>query len=203
MESETTHIDERERARRELVAEWWSEFNIEYLQDLGRFHAEKSGPTRSVSLGQVVLVKQDLASRMSWKKAQVVKLIEGKDKSVRKVELHTMDAENKLIKINRAIDNLYPLELEAGQIAREFIPQKTGGTVSSTGRLLNQGSKGECQINSEQDLTPVTNDSPTEANLMCQDEIPTDLTPGAEETCTTASQTRTEVPSTGDEECPP
>ena len=108
-----------------------------------------------------------------------------------------VDAADKLIKINRAIDSLYPLELEAGHIARKFIPQNTRGTVTSTGRLLYQGSKGECQMNSDQDLTPVTNDSPPKANLMCQAETPTDLTPGAEETSTTASQTRTDVPSTG------
>ena len=56
-----------------------------------------------------------------------------------------------------------------------------------------------CQINSDQDLTFVTNDSPTKANLMCQDKTSTDLTPGVEETSTTASQTRTDVPSTGAE----
>jgi hypothetical protein len=136
---------------------------------------------------------------MSWKMAQVVKLIAGKDKIVRKVELHTEDAGDKLIKINRAIDSLYPLDLEAGHITRQFIPQKTGGTVTSTGRLLNQGSKGECKINSDRDLNPVTNDSPPKANLMCQVETPSDLTPGAEETSTTASQTITDVPSTGAE----
>jgi hypothetical protein len=39
--------------------------------------------------------------------------------------------------------------------------------------------------------------------MMCQVETPKDLTPGAEETGITASQTRTEVPSTGAEELSP
>jgi hypothetical protein len=103
MESETTHIEERERTRGKLVAKWLSEFNVEYLQGLGIFHTEKSGPTRLVSLGKVYLVKQVLASRMSWKMAQVLKLISGKDTIVRKVELRMVDAADKLIKVNRAV----------------------------------------------------------------------------------------------------
>jgi hypothetical protein len=57
-----------------------------------------------------------------------------------------------------------------------------------------------CQINSVQDLTPVTKDS---SDMMCQAETPKDLTPRAEETGITVSQTRTEVPSTGAEELSP
>jgi hypothetical protein len=129
-------LTNRETDRRKLVADWWTEFVLSYLKDLNRFH-QNQAPSKSVKLGQVVLVHQDYVKRINWNVGRVIELIKGRDHLVWKVKLVMVDKKGNTSMVNRPVQNLYPLEVERGIIDADFSkkPSRFGDYVTSSGQI--------------------------------------------------------------------
>jgi hypothetical protein len=134
--ADSLFLTNREAARRKLVADWWTEFVPTYLKDLNRFHQEQI-PSKSVKLGQVVLIHVDYVKRINWNIGRVIELIKGRDHLVRKVKLVMVDSKGKTSIVNRPVQNLYPLEVEPGIIDADFAknPSRFGDHVTSSGQV--------------------------------------------------------------------
>ncbi|EFX65561.1 hypothetical protein DAPPUDRAFT_117187 [Daphnia pulex] len=134
--ADSLFLTNRETARRKLVAEWWTEFVPTYLKDLNRFHQDQT-PSKSVKLGQVVLIHQDYVKRINWNIGRVIELIKGRDHLVRKVKLVMVDSKGKTSIVDRPVQNLYPLEVEPGIIDADFAkkPSRFGDHVTSSGQI--------------------------------------------------------------------
>jgi len=99
-----------ERRRRLTVILWWKRWQREYLEDLKRFHSRgKSNGT--IQVGQAVIIHDANSKRLMWNTGIVTELLPGEDGLVRAVNLRVTG--NRIL--NRAIQCLYPLELQGDQ----------------------------------------------------------------------------------------
>lgn len=134
-------IADREFARRKLVSSWWTSFNQLYLKDVERFHIKSPGTIKSVQVGQVVLVKDDKDKRIDWKLARVTGIKVGHDGISRLADITMLSNNGKIMKTNRAVQMLFPLEAKAGFIDadyRETETHKNSDWVTSWGKILNK-----------------------------------------------------------------
>ncbi|EFX77233.1 hypothetical protein DAPPUDRAFT_106161 [Daphnia pulex] len=104
--------------------------------DLNRFH-QNQAPSKSVKLGQVVLVHQDYVKRINWNVGRVIELIKGRDHLVRKVKLVMVDKKGNTSIVNGPLQNLYPLEVKPGIIDADFAKKRSriGDYVTSSGQI--------------------------------------------------------------------
>lgn len=100
-------LTKRDHDRRAFVLTWWRRWQKDYLGELNQFHAKgKSG--RSPRLGEVVIIHDANAKRITWTTGVVKELIPGRDGKVRSVMVKIPSG--KLL--SRAIQRLYPLEIQ-------------------------------------------------------------------------------------------
>ena len=102
----------KDAERRGLMNEWWEKFHKEYLKQIERFHYKKTKRLKVPEMGQVVIVHQEHKPRSAWVVARIVELIPGRDGHIREVVMINSNQE----RISRAVQHVYPLEAEAGQI---------------------------------------------------------------------------------------
>jgi hypothetical protein len=142
LSSNASHITKRETERRKLVAYWWSEFHAYYLRDLNRNYVATKR-VKPIQLGQVVIAFEANKKRIDWPVGRVTELVKGRDKKVRQVKLLLMK-DGVPVETTRAIQCLYPLEVEAGTIDADFSenPSLFGDYVTSAGELWKQAPMG-------------------------------------------------------------
>jgi hypothetical protein len=104
--------------RRTFVGDCVNRFVKEYLGELTLFHC-KGKPKRPIRIGEVVVVHDANAKRLMWTTGVVKKLFNGRDGRVRSVELKIPSG--KLL--TRAIQSLYPIELQEDQPDQPEAPQ--------------------------------------------------------------------------------
>ena len=75
-----------------LVNEFWTRWRNEYLKSLQR-RSKWQKPKRNLSLGDIVIIKDDNLCRNEWKLAKVVETYPSKDGYVRSVKLLISDSE--------------------------------------------------------------------------------------------------------------
>ena len=76
----------------------------------------KQYPTKSINVGDVVLMEEDNVKRLQWKMGIVQNLISGKDGQVRGVELRTTSHGKPHI-LTRPIQKIYPLEVSNANVS--------------------------------------------------------------------------------------
>ncbi|XP_047122980.1 uncharacterized protein LOC124806270 [Hydra vulgaris] len=92
---------------------FWVRFTSEYLVNLREFHKQGSSKSRSIELGEIVVIHSDI-KRYKWRLGKVVSLITGSDNIVRSAIVKVLT--DKTIKqnyIKRPIEKLYPIEVKS------------------------------------------------------------------------------------------
>ncbi|XP_055947010.1 uncharacterized protein LOC129980655 [Argiope bruennichi] len=98
------------RQQQDLLDTFWKRWSKEYLLELRTFHQVRNvKETPRVRVGDLVLLQEDLRPRQMWKKALVVKLIDGRDGRIRTCILRVKGKE-----ITRPIQLVIPLEVDQG-----------------------------------------------------------------------------------------
>jgi len=101
-----TQLSKNLRYRQRLKEKLRKRFRIQYLGQLFQRNRRKYTAT-SFSVGDIVLVANDLQKRLDWPLARIKELFPGKDSLVRVVKLQTANGE-----LIRPIQRLIPLEVE-------------------------------------------------------------------------------------------
>ncbi|XP_057372195.1 uncharacterized protein LOC130693086 [Daphnia carinata] len=148
--SDRTVVTRRERKRRKLLGIWWENFYKEYVADLERFHCPSPNNTKTVEIGQVVLVHDDNCKRSKWKTGRVAKIYPSSDGKIRRVAVLIADKMKGVgsTPIYRDMKNLFPLELHAGQIddgpsnTAPFPPDRNPPSDSDSDSELDDGPTG-------------------------------------------------------------
>jgi len=126
-QSSKENLVRKERYRRTLLSHIWNQWRNNYLMDLRRFAMQNPRKTRLIKEGDVVLIKDAFQPRLLWKHGIVTKLIQGRDKKVRLVDLKTSKGFT-----NRSIQCLYPTELNCIEESSENTQDIQSSTKSST-----------------------------------------------------------------------
>ncbi|KMQ84824.1 integrase core domain protein [Lasius niger] len=117
-----SHFAKRLCYRHRLKEELRKRFRIQYLGQLARRSKQKK-PTRTVAIGDFVLIGNDLQKRLDWPLAKVEEVFPGKDGHVRIVRLKT--AKGELI---RPIQRLIPLEVDHSNYETQKLLESTKAT---------------------------------------------------------------------------
>ena len=113
---------------RQLADHYWRRFNNEYLTELRERHRQGSNPTRTVEVGEIVVIHAK-NKRNSWRLGKVISLLPGCDGNVRAVTLKVFDGSNNRY-IRRPIEKLYPLEVKAtGTVSSDEIEAASSATI--------------------------------------------------------------------------
>ena len=118
-------VDLRKRAKylKTCKDALWKRWSREYLVALREQHNLKhEGHATPLSKGDVVIIKDDDRNRNKWKLGIIEELIAGRDGIVRVAKLRTGKAT-----LERAIQQLYPLELKCDRAAVESSVQLNPG----------------------------------------------------------------------------
>lgn len=78
----------RDAHRRALLGHWWTRWRQEYLEHVKRFHSPGQ-QTRSIRVGEMILIHDANQKRMAWPTAVVTEVIPGRDKLPRLAVLRT------------------------------------------------------------------------------------------------------------------
>jgi hypothetical protein len=100
------------RIREQWMDHFWKRWRNEYLLQLRSYH-EVRRPGKDcpvLKTGDIVLLQEDMKPRMSWKRARVQELHQGRDGRTRSATLHLPDGS----KICRPIQLVIPLEINQG-----------------------------------------------------------------------------------------
>ena len=84
----------------------------------------------SVSIGDVVLLKDDHTKRIFWKMCKILELFTGKDGSVRAAKVQVADGKSGKKVINRPLKLLVPLEIASACADRNNASAIDAGTDS-------------------------------------------------------------------------
>lgn len=87
----------------------------EYLTSLRETHAHQKGAlnSRAVTVGEVVILKDDTTKKMYWKLAVVEELISGRDGQIRAAVVRIINCDSKPSRIRRSVKHLIPIEVQA------------------------------------------------------------------------------------------
>ena len=100
----------------------WNRWRSDYLSSLREQHQNKPNFTHSkASIGDVVLIHDDIVPRMKWKLGLIVELYKGYDGIVRSAKLKTSSGFT-----NRPISKLYPLEIRSCDLEYETPNSEVG-----------------------------------------------------------------------------
>ena len=143
-ENSTEEEEMRRRAKHVLKCKQaiWKRWMGEYLRAIRERHNLKhGGKARVPKVGEVVLIKDDSKNRGKWSVGIVAELYQGRDGVVRGAKVKTRKTH-----IDRALQHLYPLELQAEKklseeksgkeldpAAAEFRPRRVAAEVARQG----------------------------------------------------------------------
>lgn len=110
-----SHLSKNLRYRQRLKEELRRRFRSQYLGQL--FQSNKRKHTSApFSIGDIVLVANDLQKRLDWPMARIKELFPGKDGHIRVVKLQTPSGE-----LIRPIQRLIPLEMETSDNLKKHL----------------------------------------------------------------------------------
>ena len=97
---------------------FWNRWRSEYLCELRENHAHtaknqsKSVPSNA-SMGNIVIMYDEHLPRGLWKLGRVVSAMKSRDRQISGPILKTTSSDGQTIHLNRPIQHLYPLEVQA------------------------------------------------------------------------------------------
>ncbi|XP_036346189.1 uncharacterized protein LOC118755464 [Rhagoletis pomonella] len=108
-QSDGSTISQAWTLRQALLRRYMKRWREEYLQQLRYIHHNKSAASRSIGIGDVVLVKDDNKPRLQWKLAVVQTTYQGRDGRIRVCDVRMQGQQV----LKRPIQLLYPLEISS------------------------------------------------------------------------------------------
>ena len=104
-------LSRREKYLRTVLSHYWTRWRRDYLTQLRERHrpAHNRGPI--ISVGDVVSIHEDKATRLNWSVGKVERLLTGRDGKVRAAVVRTHDKKGRLIELKRPLQRLFPIEL--------------------------------------------------------------------------------------------
>ncbi|XP_057310539.1 uncharacterized protein LOC130648503 [Hydractinia symbiolongicarpus] len=96
-----------------LKEHFWNQFSNEYITNLRELYAQGPSHSRSVELGEIVIIHSD-KKRINWRMGKVTYLITSRDNNVRAGIVKLFTPYTKVINyMKRPIEKLYPLEVKS------------------------------------------------------------------------------------------
>ena len=129
-------VTKRSRHQRKLLQQFTKQWRREYLQNL-REQATKSSSSKSIdiSVGDIVILKNDQTCRNFWKLAKIEQLLPGADGVVRAVVVKVLGGKNNekvLQLVRRSIQHLVPLQVKKQTTEEERALSKSEEKEPST-----------------------------------------------------------------------
>ena len=120
-----SQLEKRRKLLNDSVNLFWKRWRTEYLTELRDshrklYHGRAGSP--SIAIGDVVIVHDESLPRGFWKLGVIEEVISGKDGQVRGATVRSHSSDKKLIRLNRPIQLLYPLEVRCDQEVVESVP---------------------------------------------------------------------------------
>jgi hypothetical protein len=117
---------QRSKHLQKVWSRWYNEYLLSLRERSNASHRNRRGCiSRSPREGEVVLLRDDDVPRGSWKLARVVRLVVSPDDQVRAVELLLPSG----YKIRRAVNFVYPLEIDSPPLPADTVPIATDQPV--------------------------------------------------------------------------
>lgn len=142
-------LTRKARHQKNILQMFTKQWRKEYLTGLREQYAnvarKKNGPV--ISVGDVVIVKNDSTARLFWKLGIIEELIPGKDGKVRAAIVKVANADKRPSRLRRVIQHLYPIEVKRDdQKQCEEVSLSDNAKVEKSGRPRRQAAqRGELQ----------------------------------------------------------
>lgn len=133
-------LTKRARHQRKLLQQFTKQWRKEYLQSL-REQSSKSNSSKNIdiSVGDIVILKNDQTCRNFWKLAKIEQLLQGDDGVVRAVIVKVLGGKgnDKVQLLRRSIEHLIPVEVKSSTTEINDAPtsSKPEDAVPSTAEL--------------------------------------------------------------------
>jgi hypothetical protein len=118
------------------IDHFWRRWRSEYLLELRESHRHPGlakGVTRSIAIGDIVIIHDDAHPRGLWKLGKVENLITGVDGHVRGAAVRVLSSGQNTTILKRPVQRLYPLEVQAEGGLTSPLPQDTPRLTSADG----------------------------------------------------------------------
>ena len=110
--SDKVTITKRSRYLETLLARFFAQWKTEYLTSLREKYKHRNTLAGRVpKLGDIVCIHKDKVPRQRCAFGKIVRLLPGKDKIIRAVEVRSLDKSGNPIVLKRPVQILYPLEI--------------------------------------------------------------------------------------------
>ena len=128
-------LTRRSRHHRQLLQQFLKRWRRDYLSSLRESHKTKSRQDKKldISVGDIVILKNDSTSKNFWKLAKIVELLPGRDEAIRSAVVNVGSDTRKPVLLKRVIQQLIPIEVRSNenQIADDSSSSK--GNTNCTG----------------------------------------------------------------------
>ena len=126
--SNNKSLTRRARHQARVLKNFTDQWRKEYLLSLRESSRPQASCRNEISVGDVVILKNDSTARVFWKLAKIESLITSKDNVVRSATVRVLDKENKkIIILRRPIQHLIPLEIRSKIDEPETVKEKSEG----------------------------------------------------------------------------
>jgi hypothetical protein len=126
--SNNKSLTRRARHQARVLKNFTDQWRKEYLLSLRESSRSQASCRNEISVGDVVILKNDSTARVFWKLAKIESLITSKDNVVRSATVRVLDKENKkIIILRRPIQHLIPLEIRSEIDEPETVKEKPEG----------------------------------------------------------------------------
>ena len=118
-------LSKRARYLERLLEHFRGRWKKEYLTGIREHQRLKTKiPVRGILSGDIVHIHPDESPRLQWRLGRVKRLFPGRDGIIRSAEVATLDPSNRVIRVNRPLEKVYPLEVRSEEeIEREKFNQ--------------------------------------------------------------------------------
>lgn len=131
-------LTRRARHHKSLLQQATKQWRREYLTSLREQSSvgNKGNGAREISIGDIVLLKNDSTTRCYWKLAKVEELISGNDGKIRAAVVKVASSDKRPVYLRRVVQHLIPIEVKAdNKVTQPPAPQATvDETVRENGR---------------------------------------------------------------------
>ena len=106
-------LTRRAKYQSRVLKNFTDRWRKEYLLSIRESSRVQNNKSNVISVGDIVILKNENTSRMYWKLARVGNLLQSKDKIVRSAEVKVLSNDNKrTVVLRRPIQHLIPLEVQ-------------------------------------------------------------------------------------------
>ena len=106
-------LTKRAKYHQQLLHQFTKQWRNEYLTSLRERNADKRGADQvPISVGDIVILKNESSPRLFWKVARVEELLPGRDNVIRSARICVLSESNKkTMLLRRPVQHLIPLEV--------------------------------------------------------------------------------------------